>query len=66
MGYGDSGALVAADDREFAESILRLLDEPDHRASITGEARALAERQYTWQSVGAGFSELVANMVTPA
>ena len=65
---GEDGAhfLVAADDRAFADSILRLLDEPGLRERITGEARRLAERQYTWQSVGASFSDLVADMVTPA
>ena len=65
---GEDGThfLVASDDRGFADSILCLLNDPVLRAGITDEARRLVDRKYTWMSVGAGFSEIVASMVTSA
>jgi polysaccharide biosynthesis protein PslH len=44
--------LVADDPGAFAEAVLRLLGDPELRARMAREARALAEREYDWRGLG--------------
>lgn len=45
-------AEFADDAQGFADRILSLLDDPEHRASLGREARRLAEARYGWDAIG--------------
>jgi len=51
--------LVAEDPGQFADSIERLLDDHELRASVTRAGRSLVETRYTWPSIGKRFSDLI-------
>ncbi len=51
-------ALIADDDAKFAESVVRLLSEPELRNSLSREARHKAEAEYSWQSIASVFEGL--------
>ncbi len=51
-------AMIADDDTKFAESVIRLLDEPELGNSLSREARRLVEAEYSWHSIASAFEEL--------
>jgi len=40
--------LLADTPQDFAESVVRLLEQPDLRAKLGGNGRQLAEQEYDW------------------
>src|SRR5215211_4597435 len=47
------GNVLIADGAEvFADAVVRVLEEPELRARLAREGRALAERRYDWRSLG--------------
>ncbi|HOU11922.1 MAG TPA: glycosyltransferase family 4 protein [Anaerolineae bacterium] len=51
--------LLADDPAAFATAVLRVLREPDLRAHLIHNARALVEAQYDWKMIGAQFVNLI-------
>ena len=51
-------ALIADDDAKFAESVVRLLSDPELRNSLSREARRKAEAEYSWDSIASAFEGL--------
>ena len=52
IAVADSEHLLLADDAEaFAGAVLRLLDDPDLRASLAARAQELVEQRYGWQAI---------------
>ncbi len=51
-------ALIADDDAKFAESVVRLLSEPELCESLSREARRKVEAEYSWESITAAFEGL--------
>jgi polysaccharide biosynthesis protein PslH len=51
-------ALIADDDAKFAESVVRLLSNPEVCESLSHEARRKAEAEYSWQSVATEYERL--------
>jgi len=49
--------LIADTPAAFAEAVVRCLRDPALRAGLTARARALVERRYRWESIGAGLSD---------
>jgi polysaccharide biosynthesis protein PslH len=49
--------LVGSDAREFAEAVLRLLDNPAERARLSGSGRAFAEARCDWSRILAPLEE---------
>ena len=58
--------LLADDPVSFAESTLRLLGDPTHRAQIGRAARHLVEQNYSWSTVSKGFAQVLENVVKRA
>jgi polysaccharide biosynthesis protein PslH len=57
-------AMVADDDRQFAEAVVRLLTDATLRDSIAREARVRAEAEYSWVSITAQLEELYREITT--
>jgi len=51
-------AMIADDDAKFAESIVRLLEEPALRESLSREARRKVESENSWQSVSIQYEDV--------
>ena len=51
-------AMIADDDAKFAESVVRLLSDPELRESLSREARRKAEAEYSWHSITSEFEGL--------
>jgi glycosyltransferase involved in cell wall biosynthesis len=51
-------AMIADDDVKFAESVVRLLDEPALRESLSREARRKVEAENSWQSVSIQYEDV--------
>ena len=58
-------AIIADDDAKFAESIIKLLDEPGLRDSLSREARRKVEAEYSWTSITSAFEELYREILAP-
>jgi glycosyltransferase involved in cell wall biosynthesis len=59
--------LVANSPEEFAEAVIRLLDDPKLASNITVNAREFVEKNYRWDIVGAQLQEIVRTaMDTPS
>ncbi len=56
--------LIADDDAKFAESVVRLLSDPELRNSLSCEARRKAEAEYSWQSITSAFEGLYRETLT--
>ena len=54
------GLLAADDPEEFAEHIVRLLRDGPFRAAMAGKARAVAERNYQWETQLACLDRVIA------
>jgi len=54
------GLLAADDPEEFAEHIVRLLRDGPFRAAMAGKARAVAERNYRWETQLACLDRVIA------
>jgi sugar transferase (PEP-CTERM/EpsH1 system associated) len=50
--------LIADTPEAFAEAVVRCLREPELRRRLGARGRALVERRYRWEAIGAGLSEL--------
>lgn len=55
--------IIADDEKEFAEAVLRLLEDVEYAAQIARNARQLVEEKYDWHRIGKQFVALVENMV---
>jgi glycosyltransferase involved in cell wall biosynthesis len=55
---GGRHAMIADDDANFVDAVVRLLSDERLRASIAREARRLAETEYSWDSITSAFEEL--------
>jgi glycosyltransferase involved in cell wall biosynthesis len=51
--------LIADTPQEFADAVLRLLRDPELRASLSGSAYELLAREYSWDVVGDEFQALI-------
>jgi glycosyltransferase involved in cell wall biosynthesis len=59
----DGEHLVIADDpREFADAVVRLLEDPGERRRLGAAARRLAEERYDWRALGDRFEALVSEL----
>lgn len=62
---GRTGLLVPQRSPEaLCEAIVALLDDPAKRAGLGERGRALAEREYDWQVIGARFDTVFTELVT--
>ncbi len=50
--------LIANDDVKFAESVVRVLSDPELQNSLSREARQTAEARYSWDSITSAFEGL--------
>jgi glycosyltransferase involved in cell wall biosynthesis len=50
--------LIGDDDAKFAESVARLLSDPELRDRLSREARRKAEAEYSWPSITSAFENL--------
>ncbi len=57
-------AMIADDDAKFAESVVRLLSDPELRNSLSREARRKAEAEYSWDSIASAFEGLYREILT--
>jgi glycosyltransferase involved in cell wall biosynthesis len=57
-------AMVADDDTNFADAVVRVLSDSELRNSLAREARRKAEVEYSWDSISARFEELYREIVT--
>ena len=55
--------LVADEPQAFCDAVIRVLDEPDLRASLSQRGRRMIERQYDWSVIGAIFNAYVSQIV---
>lgn len=55
-------ALIADDDREIAEAVIRLLGDSSLRQALSLEARKKVEAEYAWPSIAARFEQLYLEM----
>lgn len=51
-------AMIADDDLSFGDAVVRLLSDSALRQSLAREARRLAEKEYSWDSITSAFEEL--------
>jgi glycosyltransferase involved in cell wall biosynthesis len=58
--------LIGSTERELAAGILRLLDEPDHAASMGRAARAYVEAEHTWPGAARRFEAVYREVVAAA
>jgi polysaccharide biosynthesis protein PslH len=56
--------LIANDDVKFAESVVRLLSDPELRNSLSCEARRKAEAEYSWPAIAAQFEACYREVVS--
>src|SRR5208282_2591073 len=59
-------ALIADDDAKFADSVVRLLSDPELRNSLSREARRKVETEYSWDSIVSAFEGLYREILTQA
>ena len=59
---GGEHLMIADDAASFADRVLELLDDRDRRAAIGRAARALVERDYSWELVGQRLEALYARL----
>ena len=52
-------ALRANTVSEYVTAITRLFNEPDLRATLSANARAMIEQQYTWQSLASQYAKII-------
>ncbi len=57
-------AMIANDDAKFADSVVRLLSDPELRNSLSREARRKAEAEYSWHSIASAFEGLYREILT--
>jgi glycosyltransferase involved in cell wall biosynthesis len=57
-------AMVADNDADFAEAVVRVLSDPGLRNSLSREARRKAETEYSWDSIASKFEELYREIMT--
>ncbi len=57
-------AMIADDDQQFAEAVVRLLSDATLRDSMGREARRKAEAEYSWDSITAKLEELYREITT--
>ena len=58
--------LMETDARKFAEACLSLLDSAEQRAAISGAALKLVRERFSWESVVAGFEQILLTSRTSA
>jgi glycosyltransferase involved in cell wall biosynthesis len=56
--------LIADGAQEFADAVVRVLAEPELRAQLGHEGRALAERRYDWRSLGDDLARVLESVCT--
>ncbi|MDQ3562977.1 MAG: glycosyltransferase family 4 protein [Pseudomonadota bacterium] len=55
----DRHVLLADDPRSFAESVLRLLDDPERCRRLAAEGRCLVEQRYGWDALAEKFRSFI-------
>ncbi|MFI5264988.1 MAG: glycosyltransferase family 4 protein, partial [Candidatus Kapaibacterium sp.] len=61
----DGEHLLLRDDKEsFAQAVIMLLQDENLRKTLGANARALAEQEYSWDSIGRRFSEVYENVLS--
>lgn len=60
----DRHVLLADDPREFAESVLQLLDDPDRCERLAAEGRRLVEQRYEWGALSDELGKFVRMVAT--
>jgi glycosyltransferase involved in cell wall biosynthesis len=57
-------AMIADNDAEFAEAVVRVLSDSGLRNSLSREARRKAETEYSWDSISSKFEDLYREIMT--